>query len=189
MPDTCPKCLMRGKHVSCTLTELSHGNWVEKCENFTIAKMTSFISFSKITWQEGLSTSGSYLNKKHKRFLKIRWNRGLQDNRLLTRISVFTQSDHYSSYVNQTWFLKAFSLSVDIGSFFPEDWREFVEEEGGIHLVARSWGSVAKMLSIYKRVSWQEPSTKCSSDTPVSREHRISHDIRQFSWPSGFCPW
>lgn len=47
--DTCPKSRMRRKHVSCTLTEFSDGNRIEKSEIFTKAKMTSSSSWSKIT--------------------------------------------------------------------------------------------------------------------------------------------
>ena len=59
--DTCPKCLTRRKHVSCTFTELRNGNGVEKSEKFTEAKMTSSKASNTVTRQEELSAPGGYL--------------------------------------------------------------------------------------------------------------------------------
>ena len=122
---------MRRKHVSCTLAELRDANCIAKSENFTKAQMTSSISLGEIAWQEELATSGSYFiyTRNTNDLLKNLMEESVQDNRLLTRISVFLVwlllNSHKSKFKK-----KASSISVEIASSFPSDWREFVGEEG-----------------------------------------------------------
>lgn len=76
--------------MACTLTELRDANWVVKSGNFTKAQMTSSLSLSEIAWQEELATCGSYFiyTRSTNDLLRYLMEESVQDNRLLTRISV-----------------------------------------------------------------------------------------------------
>ena len=93
--------------------------------------MTSSISLGEIAWQEELATSGSYfIYTRSTNDLKNLMEDSVQDNRLLTRISLFLVWLLLNSHQSKFKKKKASSISVQIASSFPSDWREFVGEEG-----------------------------------------------------------
>ena len=146
---------MRRKHVSCTLAELRDANCVAKSENFTKAQMTSSLSLGEIAWQEELATSGSYFiyTRSTNDLLKNLMEESVQDNRLLTRISVFLGwlllNSHKSKFKKKSLFHICWNCI-----FLPLRLKRICGGGGSIYLLAHPCGPVGKMLFNCRRASW-----------------------------------
>ena len=151
--------------------------------------MTSSISLGEIAWQEELATSGSYFiyTRSTNDLLKNLMEESVQDNRLLTRISLFfllLLNSHQLKFKKKKPLPYLFKLHLPSPQTEENLWgrREHPSSSSSLR---SGWQDAFHLQKGFLIGAFYR---KHSSEAPMSWEHRMSHCNSKTVDPRGSVP-